>query len=113
MRKVLVFTVLAAALASVPAQAEGLRDRLAQRGGGGGHGEHAGEMMKAMDTNGDGAISKAEFVAGAEQRFAKMDKNGDGVLTKEDRPAGGAGGGHGGPMEPQPAPVPGVTTEGQ
>lgn len=39
------------------------------------------------DTNKDGQISKAEFVAHASERFAKADTNGDGVVTKEERRA--------------------------
>ncbi len=42
-------------------------------------------MMKRADTNGDQAISKAEFTAAAEARFAKVDANGDGSITKEER----------------------------
>ena len=43
--------------------------------------------MKA-DTNGDGAVSKAEFLAKAETRFAAIDTNKDGKLTAEERRAG-------------------------
>lgn len=43
---------------------------------------HARIMEK--DTDGDGAISKAEFLAGAEERFAKLDQNSDGVISKEE-----------------------------
>ncbi len=42
------------------------------------------EKMQQSDTNGDGVISREEFMAQAEARFAKMDKNGDGNITKED-----------------------------
>ncbi|MDB6061744.1 MAG: EF-hand domain pair family protein [Verrucomicrobiaceae bacterium] len=43
--------------------------------------EHGMEMhdMKAMDTNGDGMISKAEFMKYHEAKFDKM-KNKDGML---------------------------------
>ena len=41
--------------------------------------------LNAMDTNGDGQVSKAEYVAyqtqKAETRFAQMDKNNDGLLS--------------------------------
>lgn len=40
------------------------------------------------DTNGDGQITRAEFVAQAEASFARMDSNRDGVLTQEERRAG-------------------------
>ena len=78
-------------------------------GGRGGH--NPGQMLQQMDTDGDGSVSKAEFVAGAEARFTKMDKNGDGVLTKDDmpaRPEGGRRGGRrgGGEEEAPPADAP-------
>lgn len=37
------------------------------------------------DSNGDGSLSRAEFVAKAEQRFARMDANRDGRVTREER----------------------------
>ena len=43
------------------------------------------QHMKETDTNGDGNISKQEFMAGCEKRFQKMDANGDGQITKEER----------------------------
>jgi hypothetical protein len=46
------------------------------------------------DTNGDGAVSRAEAEAAATAMFARMDRNNDGRLTAEDR--GGMGGGMGG-----------------
>jgi len=62
-------------------------------------GHHPGQMLQQLDKDGNGSVSKAEFLAGAEERFARMDKNGDGVLTKDDmpqRPEGGRRGGRGG-----------------
>jgi len=54
-----------------------------------GHGKHG--MMKQMDTNGDGAVDKKEFLAAAtkraEKHFARMDLNKDGVLDKKDHAA--------------------------
>lgn len=43
------------------------------------------QHLKETDTNGDGNISKQEFMAGCEKRFQKMDANGDGQITKEER----------------------------
>lgn len=59
------------------------------------------EMFKRMDTNGDGVISKQEFMDQAEKRFKRLDANGDGQITREElenaaqnmRQRGGAGGG--------------------
>ncbi len=43
-------------------------------------------MLERMDTNKDGSISKAEFMAVGEARFTKMDRNGDGKLDAADKP---------------------------
>lgn len=40
----------------------------------------AGHAMKRADSDGDGAITKAEFDAQSAQRFAKLDANGDGKI---------------------------------
>lgn len=54
---------------------------------GGGHHRGQGGMMKQLDTDGDGRISKAE--AGKQPRFAehfaRMDANGDGYVDAKDR----------------------------
>ncbi|WP_173655786.1 EF-hand domain-containing protein [Sphingomonas turrisvirgatae] len=50
-----------------------------------GHGGRGG-MMRMADTNGDGAISRAEFDAASAKRFAKLDTNKDGKLDAADRP---------------------------
>ncbi len=51
------------------------------------------EMMKKLDTDKDGKVSKAEWLASpaakkdeakATERFGKMDKNSDGSLTLEE-----------------------------
>ena len=52
----------------------------------GGHGKH--RKMKMMDADGDGSISKDEFMAHAEKKFEKKDKNGDGVLSGDEMKKG-------------------------
>ena len=46
------------------------------------HGKH--NKMKKMDTDGDGVVSKDEFMAYAEKKFARKDKNGDGVISVDE-----------------------------
>ena len=41
-------------------------------------------MLEKADTDGDGRISRAEFVAARTANFAKFDRNGDGVITRDD-----------------------------
>lgn len=61
------------------------------------HGKHGkGGFFKMMDTNGDGAIDKAESAAANEKRFAKMDANGDGKITPDEMKKGKHGGKEGG-----------------
>lgn len=38
-----------------------------------------------MDSDGDGVISKDEFMAHAEKKFSKKDRNGDGVISKDEK----------------------------
>ncbi|MEG3145880.1 EF-hand domain-containing protein [Sphingomonas sp. RT2P30] len=60
----------------------------------------AARGMARADSDGDGRISKAEFIARADTRFAKLDKNGDGQLSPDEMPQRPA-------MAP-PAPPPGA-----
>lgn len=46
-----------------------------------------GGMMRTADANGDGKISKDEFLAAQQRRFDQMDDDKDGKLTKEERQA--------------------------
>jgi len=44
------------------------------------------EPVRAADTDLDGRISKAEFLAAADRRFKRLDKRGDGKLTLDELP---------------------------
>lgn len=96
MRKFLIMGLVVAGLAAAsPAFAfeNGGQDQRGERAG------HRGEMLRHIDKDGDGAINKSEFLASAEERFARMDKNGDGRITPDERPQrrehGGREGGRG------------------
>lgn len=52
------------------------QDGAAGRGGG----------MPRADTDNDGAISRAEFMAQSEKRFARLDANGDGEISGDELP---------------------------
>lgn len=47
-------------------------------------GEGKPARFAKIDTDGDGVISRDEFMARAAKRFAKMDANGDGRLSKNE-----------------------------
>ena len=64
---------------------EGKRDGM--RGHHGKRGGHHGMMMGKADTNGDKAISQAEFQTAALARFDAADANKDGQVTAEERQA--------------------------
>ena len=51
------------------------------------YGHDKGGFMQKIDTDGDGKISKSEFVNSHEERFSKMDTNGDGYLEREEMKA--------------------------
>jgi len=51
-------------------------------------GEGKGGPFVKHDTNGDGVISKSEFLSHAEERFKKMDADGNGEVSKEEARAG-------------------------
>lgn len=81
---------------------------------GGGHGGMGMMMGQMADTNKDGAVSRAEFLAAHEAHFAKVDANKDGKITPDERKAamaqmrqhmGKMGGMRGGPDGPPPPPA--------
>jgi uncharacterized low-complexity protein len=41
--------------------------------------------MKMMDADGDGAVTKEEFMQGHDAMFGKMDANGDGVIDADEQ----------------------------
>ena len=51
-------------------------------------GEKKSERHHPADLDGDGFLSKAEFLKKKEAHFDKMDANGDGLLSKEERQGG-------------------------
>jgi hypothetical protein len=57
------------------------------RGEGSGRGPGRGGMGRMMDANGDGKVTKDEFVTATLRRFDRMDADHDGQLTKAERQA--------------------------
>lgn len=51
------------------------------------HAKMQKHMMKKQDTNGDGQISKDEFLSHAEERFNTMDADGNGQVTPDEAKA--------------------------
>lgn len=52
------------------------------------HGQMEEKMFNQVDTNRDGAISKAEFNAYQGKQFKRMDANGDGKISHDEMDAG-------------------------
>jgi len=75
MKKLLAFTAVAMAISMTPALAE--HDGEGKRG----------KMFEKHDTNGDGTVSKSEFLSHAEERFSKIDKDDSGDISKEEAKA--------------------------
>ena len=79
MKKVMILSAAILAISVFPAMAESDVEG----------GKHAkGAMFEKHDTNGDGTISKDEFLSHAEERFSNIDTDGDGSVSKEEAKAG-------------------------
>jgi predicted TIM-barrel fold metal-dependent hydrolase len=79
--------ILMAIMISPPSYANdktGVDVQLAQRGEGDRSGQRTpGKVIKKMDEDGDGRISRDEFL-GPKNKFGKLDADGDGYVTKEE-----------------------------
>ncbi|MBT7485155.1 MAG: amidohydrolase family protein [Rhodospirillales bacterium] len=79
--------ILMAIMISPPSQAidrTSVEVQLAQRGGGDRSSQRTpSKVIKKMDEDGDGRISRDEFL-GPKNRFGKLDADGDGYVTKEE-----------------------------
>lgn len=82
MKKILMLGVAMLALNAASSFAE---DKAAAPADGPKH--HKGDMLKEIDADGDGSVSKAEFMAFHEKRFGEMDANNDGKISKEEHEA--------------------------
>lgn len=52
-----------------------------------------GNMLARADADNDGTITRPEYLADVDARFAKLDANKDGKISKEERPGEGERGG--------------------
>ena len=50
--------------------------------------ERTGDYLSRMDTDGDGRVSRDEYLAWMGYAFEKMDRDGDGVLSPAELPGG-------------------------
>ena len=48
---------------------------------------HKGKMFEKMDTDSNGSVSRAEFMAAHEKKFGEIDANGDGTISKDEAKA--------------------------
>jgi Ca2+-binding EF-hand superfamily protein len=83
MKKLLLTTALglcAMGIAATPALADHHMDDKPYKPG-----KH--KMFEKMDADGDGVISKAEFIQAHEKRFNELDADGNGTISKEEAKA--------------------------
>lgn len=71
MRTLLIALAAASAAGTAPASAQMM-------------GRDPAAMLDHADKDGDGRISRDEFIAARAATFAKFDRNGDGVITRDD-----------------------------
>ena len=76
---------------------DALRAEIAQEYGRGGgarprapEGTRQADRIKAVDTDGDGRVSQAEFIAGRDPLLLRFDGNGDGSVTRAEMEEGAA-----------------------
>ena len=69
------------------AELAAMHEARGERGKRGNRGGKRGGLFLSADANGDQAISRAEFDASVQARFAKLDTNGDGAISAEEREA--------------------------
>lgn len=118
MKKPILLTLALTLVAGVAVAAEGDKPKKGEGkkpGGGADPAKRAEMMLKKLDTDSDGKISKAEFAAGPmakraegdqakiDAAFGRVDKDGDGSITKaelEAMPARGGKPGEGGGKKP-------------
>lgn len=81
MKNTIIMTLSALLAAGSLAIAEEGKGKGAGKGKGG---KGGGEMLKRLDKNGDGAISKSEAPEQVWTRLSKLDKNGDDTVSKEE-----------------------------
>lgn len=82
MKKILMLTAAIFTFQALPAVAQDDAAKKDVR-----HGKHGERIFNKLDTNGDGVIAEAEFLAHAKTRFDAMDANKDGQVTKEEAKA--------------------------
>ncbi len=78
MKKLLILSAAVMAFGATPVLAED---------GGEHRGAHKGKMFQKHDTNGDGTVSKEEFLSHAEERFSSVDADGSGDISEEEAKA--------------------------
>ena len=78
MKRLFILSALALVISTAPAFAD-------HHGEGKGH-NHGGKFEK-YDADGNGSISKAEFMAAQEEKFAKIDTDGNGEISREEMKA--------------------------
>ena len=61
---------------------------LAGMGAAGAQVERSGDYLSRMDSDGDGRVSQAEYLAWMGYAFEQMDRDGDGVLSSAELPGG-------------------------
>jgi Ca2+-binding EF-hand superfamily protein len=76
-RKMLIAAFTLAVLVTPPAMAENKAE---------GH-KGPGKMIQKIDADSDGVVTKSEFMAAQEKRFAEMDADSDGKITADEMKA--------------------------